>query len=70
MFVRISAIASKKRSNQKSSVRESKENHPISGIKCPYFFDLTSFKMLGQKFLQKFRSFYGRFGDTKRTFRK
>ena len=31
-FARISALASKKRLNQKSSVRESKQNHPISGI--------------------------------------
>ena len=37
----ISALASKKRSNQKSRVRESKYNPPISGIKCLYFFDLT-----------------------------
>ena len=41
--LRISALASKKRSNQKRSVRELKSNPPISGIKCPYFFDLTSF---------------------------
>ena len=34
-FSRISALVSKKRSNQKSSVRES--NPPISCIKCPYF---------------------------------
>ena len=40
-FLRISALASKKRSNQKRNVRESKENPPISGIKCPYLFDLT-----------------------------
>ena len=43
IFVRISALATKKRSNQKSSVRDSKLNHPISGIKSPYFFDLTTF---------------------------
>jgi hypothetical protein len=36
IFVRISALASKKRSNQKSS-------SPINGIKSAYFFDLTSF---------------------------
>ena len=34
IFERISAWASEKRSNQKSSVRESKPNPPISGIKC------------------------------------
>ena len=38
----IFALASKKRSNQKSSVRESKQNPPISDIKYPYFFDLTT----------------------------
>ena len=37
IFSRISALASKKMSNQKSSVRESKQNHSISVIKCPYF---------------------------------
>jgi hypothetical protein len=31
-FVRISALASKKMADQKSSVRELKQNHPISGI--------------------------------------
>ena len=45
----ISALAYKKRSNQKGSVRESKENPPSSGINCPYVFDLTSFLRLGQK---------------------
>ena len=30
---------------------------------------MTSFKRLGQKSLQKFSWFFGRFGDTKRTFR-
>ena len=39
----ISALAYNKRSNQKSSLKESKQNPPISGIKCPYFFDLTFF---------------------------
>jgi hypothetical protein len=34
MFVKISALASKKVSNQNSIVRESKENHPISGIEA------------------------------------
>ena len=67
--LRISTLACKKKSNKKTSVRESRENHPISGIKCPYFFDFTSFKRLGQKSLQKFRWFFGRFEDTKRTFR-
>jgi hypothetical protein len=38
IFSRISALASKKRSNQKSSVRESKKNPPISALKCPYSF--------------------------------
>ena len=33
-----SALDYKKRSNQKSSLRESKQNPFISGIKCPYFF--------------------------------
>ena len=70
IVVRISALASKKMSNQKSSVRESKYNHPISGIKCPYFFfDLTSFKRLGQKPLQTFHWYFGQFEDTKRKFR-
>ena len=32
-----SALASKKRSNRKNSVRESKQNPAISGLKCPYF---------------------------------
>ena len=49
IFVFPPYLASKKMSNQKSSVRESKYNPPISGIKCPYFFDLTSFLRLGQK---------------------
>ena len=43
IFSRISALASKKRSNQKCTARESKQNHPIRCIKCRYFFDLTSF---------------------------
>ena len=68
-FLRISALASKKRSNQKSSVRESKSKPPIGGIKCAYFFDLTSFNRLRQKSLQKIRWFYGQIEDTKRTFR-
>ena len=34
----------------------------------PYFFDLTSFKRLGQKSLQKFHWFFGRFEDTKMIF--
>ena len=37
----ISALAYKKRSNQKSSIRV-KKNPPISGIKCPYFFVLPN----------------------------
>ena len=37
----------------------------FSGIKCPYFFTLTSFKRLGQKSLQKFRWFFRRFEDIK-----
>ena len=46
-FSRISALATKKRSNQKISVQESKSNPPIIGIvstlSCPYFFfDLKS----------------------------
>ena len=66
----ISALASKKGPNQKSSVGEyKKKNPPISGIKCPYFLDLTSFKRLGQKSLQNYCWFFGRFEDTKRTFR-
>ena len=39
--VKISALASKKKSNQKCSIRELKQNHPISVIKCLFF--LTSF---------------------------
>ena len=49
IFSRISALASKTCSNQKSSARESKWNYPISGTTCLYFFHLTSFKRLGQK---------------------
>ena len=64
IFVRISELVSKQRSNQRSSVTESKKNHPNSSIKCPYSFDLTSF----QKSWKKFRVFWGRFEDTKRTF--
>ena len=60
IFARVCALASKKRSNQTSSVRYVvKINRRISGIKCPYFFDLTPFKRLGQKSLKKFRSFLG-----------
>ena len=33
-----------------------------------YFFDLTSFQRLGQKSWKKFRLFFGRFEETKRTF--
>ena len=36
IFARISVLASKKSSNQKSIVREPKSNHPINDIKCPY----------------------------------
>ena len=36
---------------------------------CPYFFDMTSFLRIGQNYLQKFRWFFGRFEDTKMTFR-
>ena len=43
IFLRISAQASKKRSNQKSILWELKQNPQISGIKYPNFFDLTSF---------------------------
>ena len=35
---RIFALASEKRSNQKSSARDSKSNPQISHIKGPYFF--------------------------------
>ena len=40
IFLRIFALDSEKRSNQKSSVTESKWNHPISDIKCSYFFSI------------------------------
>ena len=36
-FLWIFALATKKRSIQKNIVKESKQNHPISCIKCPYF---------------------------------
>ena len=39
-FLKISVLASKKRSNQKSSVRESKKPPPISGTKYFFLFDL------------------------------
>ena len=55
IFVRISALVSKKRSNKKSNVRV-KINHSISCIKCPYFFiSPLNFKKPGQKF----RWFFG-----------
>ena len=42
-LLRISALASKKRSNQKSRARESKLNPPMQCVvKVPLFFDLTS----------------------------
>ena len=53
IFLRIFALASNKRSNQKSCVRESKQNPPISGIRLgisALIFYLTSW--LGQKYLQ------------------
>ena len=40
----------------------------VSVIKCLYFVDLTSFKRLGQKSLKRFRWFFGRKDDTKKTF--
>ena len=57
IFVRISALASKKRSNKKSRVKNVK-------IKVSFFLDLTFLKRLGQKSLQKFRWVFGRFGNT------
>jgi hypothetical protein len=38
-------------------------------MKCPYFFDLTSFLRPGWKSWKKFHWFFGRFEDTKRTFK-
>ena len=62
-----SALAYKKRSNQNSSVRESKKNPPVSGIKCSYFF-LFEFLRLGQKSQKKFCWYFGLNDDNKRTF--
>ena len=60
-------IATKKRSNQKSSVTSNRVNMKSSRSgQCPYFFQFTSFKGLGQKSLQKFRWFFGPFGDTQK----
>ena len=53
IFSRISTLASKKRSNQKIGESQNK-NPPISGIKCPYVFDLTSFYRQGQKSWKNF----------------
>ena len=53
IFSRISTLASKKRSNQKSSVRESKLNPPISGVKCPYFFLFDLFLEARVEILEK-----------------
>ena len=69
IFSRISALASKKRSNKKKQCKRVKIKSSNQGYKAPIFFNLTSFKRLGQIFLQKFRWFLGRFEDTKRTFR-
>ena len=55
----ISNLSSLKRSNQKSSVRESKYNHPVSGIKCPYFYDLTSFFEARAEIQKYFCSVFG-----------
>ena len=63
---RISALASKKRSNQKSSLRKSKQNPPISGIKCLFLFDL--FLEARAEILEKISLVFGRFGDNKMTF--
>ena len=60
IFVRISALASKKSSCQKKSLKVLKA--PLS------FFDSTSFQRQELKSLQKIRWFFGQFEDTKRTF--
>ena len=52
---------------KKSSVRESKQNHPISGIKCPYFLICILFRFLEAR-AEKFHWFFGRLEDTKRIF--
>ena len=57
-FKRISALASKKSSNEKTLLY----NHVT---KCLYFFDLTPFKRLGQKSLKKICCFFGRNDDIK-----
>ena len=63
----ISALAYKKSSNQKSSVRESKLNSPISGIKCPYFFLFNLFLEARAEILEKMLVFWSN-DDVKRTF--
>ena len=68
IFVRISALGSKKRSNQKN--KNSVYHYVLFKKSEIYttFFYLTSFKRLGQKFLQKFCWCFGRFENTKKTF--
>ena len=56
-------------SNQKGSVGDSNKNPPISSIKCPYFFDLTSLILKAKaEILEKNHWFLGRFENIKRTF--
>ena len=68
IFVRISALASKKRSIQKNKGTLYHYLDDFILTVLHYFFDLTSFQRLEQKSLQKFRCFFGRFEGTKRTF--
>ena len=69
-FLRFFPLASRKRPNQKNSVTESKQNHPISGIKkVPVFFRSDLFLEARTEILTNISLFFGRFEDIKRTFR-
>ena len=65
IFVRISALASKKRLNQKLYYTNYVRQPVISAM----IFGLTSFYRLGQESLKKFHWFFGRNDDYKKTFR-
>ena len=60
-FVRTSALAN---TNRKSSARDSKYYHPISGIKRHYFFLFDLFLEARAEILAKFCWFFGQFEDT------
>ena len=66
IFVSISALAPKKRSNQKKGTLYVALLDDFILALLNYFFDLISYSRLGQKSLQKFRWFFGQFEDTKK----